>query len=41
MAVFGFDRVLASHFVAPHHPTLHPYRSACGIGVASKKQTGR
>ena len=25
---------LTFHFMAP--PTLHPYRSACGIGIASK-----
>ena len=27
---------LTQHFVAPTNPTLYPYWSACGIGVASK-----
>ena len=32
-----FACTLTHHFIAPHHPTLHPYRSAYSIGVASEK----
>ena len=30
---------LVHHFVAPHPPALPPYRSASGIGYASKSLT--
>ena len=37
LAVFSLRGGLARHFMAPQPPpTLHPYRSACGIGIASK-----
>ena len=37
LAVFSEDVAFAHHFVAPHLPsTLLPYRSASGIGYASK-----
>ena len=35
LAVFNVDITLIHHYVAPH--ALSPYRSASGIGYASKK----
>ena len=37
VAVFSVDITFACHFMAPHPPHLHPYKSACGIGYASIK----
>ena len=34
MVVFSVDVAFAYRFVSPHHP--HPFRSAYGIGYASK-----
>ena len=36
LAVFSVDVAFACHFMAPHHPTLYPYKSTCGTGYASK-----
>ena len=38
LTVFSLDIAFACHFIATHLPsTLSPYRSASGIGYASKK----
>ena len=32
-----FDVAFGCHFMAPHHPTLYPYKNVYGIGYASEK----
>ena len=39
LAVFTVYIAFACHFAALHHPTLHPYRSACGISSVSETLT--